>query len=63
MNQQIGNTLTKGAEKMRLVKLLAVAFVTAVSTFPVFAHPGPERHPTEQELVSLASDREQKSKN
>lgn len=41
---------------MRLTKFLAVAFVAAVSTIPVLAHPGPERHPTEQELDSLASE-------
>ena len=41
---------------MKELKLLAIAAIATVFVMSVGAHPGPERHPIEQELFDLASD-------
>ena len=41
---------------MKELRLIAIAAVATIFVMSVGAHPGPERHPIEQELFDLASD-------
>lgn len=41
---------------LKALKLFAVAAVAMVMVLPLGAHPGPERHPVEQELVDVENE-------
>ena len=41
---------------LKELKLFAVAAVAIVMVLPLGAHPGPERHPIEQELVDVENE-------